>query len=62
MTVDPRKPTFGFIGTGTITEAVVTGLGKTHFQDTEIVVSPRSEAISARLAAENPNVSVAASN
>jgi pyrroline-5-carboxylate reductase len=62
MTVDSRKLTFGFIGTGTITEAVVTGLGKTEFQDTEIVVSPRSEAISARLAAENPNVSVAASN
>lgn len=62
MTIDPRKLTFGFVGTGTITEAVVTGLCKTEFRDTRIVLSPRSEEIAARLAAAHENVAVAAGN
>ncbi|WP_426236513.1 pyrroline-5-carboxylate reductase [Pararhizobium sp. DWP1-1-3] len=62
MTINPRKLTLGFVGTGTITEAVVTGLCKTKFRDTMMVLSPRSEEIAARLAAAHGNVSVAAGN
>ena len=62
MTTDPRKLAFGFVGTGTITEAVVTGLCKTEFLDTKIVLSPRSEEIAARLAVAHGNVMVADGN
>lgn len=62
MKIDPKRMTMGFVGTGTITEAVVTGLGKTGFRDTPIVLSPRSESVAARLAAANENVSIALSN
>lgn len=62
MTIDPRKLTVGFVGTGTITEAVVTGLCKTEFRDTSIVLSPRSEDIATRLEAAHENVTVAAGN
>jgi len=51
----------GFIGTGTITEAFVLGLqhkGTPH----QILLSPRSEAISSGLAERFPNVSRLASN
>lgn len=53
---------FGFIGTGMITEAIVTGIlaGEGPFPD--IVVSPRSAATAARLAALSPKVVVAADN
>ncbi len=40
MEIDPKRMTIGFVGTGTITEAVVTGLGKTGFRDTAIALSP----------------------
>ncbi|MBY5437181.1 hypothetical protein [Rhizobium leguminosarum] len=48
MKIDPKRMTIGFVGTGTITEAVVSGLGKTGFRDTPIVLSPRSESVAAR--------------
>lgn len=62
MQVDLKGIRLGFVGTGTIAEAVVTGLGKTGFSDTPIVVSPRSESVAARLATAHRNVSVALSN
>ncbi|NLS07675.1 NAD(P)-binding domain-containing protein [Rhizobium sp. P32RR-XVIII] len=62
MEIDAKRMTLGFVGTGTITEAVVTGLGKTRFRDTPIVVSPRSESVAARLAEANQNVSIALGN
>ncbi|TCL72600.1 pyrroline-5-carboxylate reductase [Rhizobium sp. BK251] len=62
MEIDPKRMTIGFVGTGTITEAVVTGLGKTGFRDTQIVLSPRNESVAARLAAANGNVSIASGN
>jgi pyrroline-5-carboxylate reductase len=62
MEIDPKRMTMGFVGTGTITEAVVTGLGKTAFRDTPIVLSPRSASVAARLAAANRNVSIALGN
>lgn len=62
MEIDPKRMTIGFVGTGTITEAVVTGLCKTAFRDTPIVVSPRGENVSARLAAANRNVSISLDN
>jgi pyrroline-5-carboxylate reductase len=62
MDIDPKQLTAGFIGTGTITEAVVTGLCKTRFAQMPIVLSPRSESIAARLSAAHANVSIAADN
>ncbi|KSV73656.1 pyrroline-5-carboxylate reductase [Sinorhizobium sp. Sb3] len=62
MEIDPKRMTIGFVGTGTITAAVVTGLGKTGFRDTPIVLSPRSESVATRLAAANQNVSIALGN
>lgn len=62
MGIDPKRMTIGFVGTGTITEAVVTGLGKTGFRNTPIVLSPRGESVAARLAAANQNVSIALGN
>lgn len=62
METDPKRMTWGFVGTGTITEAIVTGLAKTTFRNTPILLSPRGESVAARLAAANQNVSVAASN
>ncbi len=60
MDIDPQRMTAGFVGTGTITEAVVTGLCKTRFAQMPIVLSPRSQSIAARLAGANANVSIAA--
>ena len=51
----------GFIGTGTISSAVIEGLNRLP-SPPEIVVSPRSEAVAARLAAQFPTVRRAASN
>lgn len=62
MEIDPKRMTIGFVGTGTITEAVVTGLGKTGFREIPIVLSPRSESVAARLAEANQNVSIALGN
>jgi pyrroline-5-carboxylate reductase len=62
MTDELATRVFGFVGTGTITEAVVTGLSKTRFASTHTVLSPRSEAVSKRLAIAHANVEVANSN
>ena len=51
----------GFIGTGTISGAMVEGLSLATVAP-EILVSPRSETVSTRLAATYPNVRRAASN
>lgn len=53
--------TLGFLGTGAITEAVVTGLGSVPAAP-DIVVSPRSAARSQALAARFANVAVAPDN
>lgn len=60
--VDLAGKTFGFVGTGTITEAIVTGLAGTELGATAIVLSPRNEAVSSRLAEAFANVEVAESN
>lgn len=52
----------GFIGTGVITEAIVTGLLKAEFPVAGIVVSPRSKATAGRLAALSPLVRIAKDN
>ena len=52
----------GFIGTGAITEAMVTGLAGTDQAPSEIIVSARNEATSARLAANFVSVQVESSN
>lgn len=51
----------GFIGTGTISSAVIEGLQRLPERH-EILVSPRSEAMSTALAAKYPNVHRAADN
>ncbi len=53
--------TLGFVGTGTITAAMVRGLQRAGF-DQSIVLSPRNAARAAELAADYPKVRVAASN
>jgi pyrroline-5-carboxylate reductase len=55
-------PTLGFLGTGAITSAIVTGLRRDGSAVPPVVVSPRSEAVSRRLAADLPAVAVARSN
>lgn len=62
MSHDLNGLTFGFVGTGTITEAVITGLCKTEFAGNRIAVSPRSETIARRLAERHANVMVGDSN
>jgi pyrroline-5-carboxylate reductase len=52
----------GFVGTGEITQAIVTGISKTDLADTPIHLSPRNQAIAERLAGEHANVTVAADN
>jgi pyrroline-5-carboxylate reductase len=52
----------GFIGTGTITSAIVTGLRAVGKDPRPIVLSPRGAGVAAALAARFENVSVAASN
>lgn len=54
--------TIGFVGTGTLTEAVVTGLVQTHRGRCRILLSPRSEAVSRRLADAHDEVERCASN
>ena len=58
----PKKlMTLGFIGTGEITSAIVTGLSSSD-SDYSIQLSPRNLAIATALADRFPNVSVASSN
>nr|WP_255695902.1 pyrroline-5-carboxylate reductase [Shinella sp. NM-101] len=52
----------GFIGTGTITEAIVTGILAGGQDGQDIVLSPRSAARAARLADLSPRVRVAGDN
>ena len=54
--------TIGFIGTGEITRAVVTGLSTVEGEKPAILVSPRNEAIARDLADKFDNVTVAGSN
>ena len=52
----------GFVGTGAITSAIVTGLNASDAGRDTILVSPRNAQAAAALAAKFPNVAVAASN
>lgn len=52
----------GFIGSGTITEAILRGLKTSPLSDWPVVLSPRNAAVAHRLAADLPGVMVAASN
>ncbi|WBU58843.1 pyrroline-5-carboxylate reductase [Paracoccus albus] len=52
----------GFIGTGDITKAIVTGLMSADYPLDEIILSPRNAQVSARLAADHPKVVVASDN
>jgi pyrroline-5-carboxylate reductase len=52
----------GFVGTGAITSAIVTGLNAAGLDGDTIVVSPRNADMAAGLAARFPSVTVAASN
>lgn len=52
----------GFIGSGAITSAVVTGLSKSIYFHSKILLSPRSICVSAKLARDFESVQVAKSN
>ncbi|WDZ78683.1 pyrroline-5-carboxylate reductase [Ensifer adhaerens] len=52
----------GFIGTGALSSAIVTGLKSLPGEKTSVVLSPRNEEIAAGLAAEFPDVRVAVDN
>ncbi|MGH2341015.1 pyrroline-5-carboxylate reductase [Segnochrobactraceae bacterium EtOH-i3] len=52
----------GFVGTGTLTEAIITGLVQARPDIDTLLVSPRNAETSARLAAAYPAVRVAADN
>jgi pyrroline-5-carboxylate reductase len=54
--------TLGFIGTGAITSAMVTGLRSSGCEERSIRLSPRNEAVAAGLASRFPQVSVSSSN
>lgn len=52
----------GFLGTGALTAAIVTGLKSGADNPVSVVLSPRNEEIAANLASRFPNVRVAADN
>jgi pyrroline-5-carboxylate reductase len=52
----------GFVGTGTIKEAIVTGIASSSLDTKSLVVSPRNPAIASRLAAAFSSVVVARDN
>ncbi|PRX08367.1 UNVERIFIED_ORG: pyrroline-5-carboxylate reductase [Martelella mediterranea] len=54
--------TIGFIGTGEITRAVVTGMSTVEGEKPTILLSPRNEQIAAELADRFENVEIAGSN
>ncbi|OJT98391.1 MAG: pyrroline-5-carboxylate reductase [Rhizobium sp. 63-7] len=58
----PASTRLGFIGTGTITEAIVTGILSGGENLPDIIVSPRSAATAGRLAARSPKVRIAGDN
>jgi pyrroline-5-carboxylate reductase len=53
---------YGFIGTGSITRAIVTGLSDRVTEPPEVILSPRNAATAAALASRFDNVTVGASN
>lgn len=52
----------GFIGTGTITAAMVRGLKESSLKEWPVILSPRNSDLSAELSGSLPGVKVAASN
>ena len=54
--------TLGFVGTGTMTAAMVTGLNAAAAGSRAIVVSPRNRAVAAEIASRCPRVTIAESN
>ena len=54
--------TLGFVGTGTITEAIITGVFAEPNRAVEILVSPRNTDVAAKLAERYPSVRIASSN
>ncbi|MDX8531318.1 pyrroline-5-carboxylate reductase [Mesorhizobium sp. VK25A] len=52
----------GFVGTGALSSAIVTGLKSLPGETTPVVISPRNEEIAAELAARYPDVRIAADN
>ena len=52
----------GFVGTGALSSAIVTGLKSLPGETTPVVVSPRNEEIAADLAARYPDVRIATDN
>ena len=46
----------GFIGTGALTSAIVTGLKSVADNSVSVLLSPRNEAIAASLASRYPDV------
>lgn len=54
--------TYGFIGTGVITEAVIVGMMRSGLAVDRVTVSPRNAEIAKSLAARFPKVAVAAGN
>eukprot|EP01035_Chromulina_nebulosa_P060444 gene60444-82701_t len=59
---EERRMRMGFVGTGEITRAIVTGLARTDLASTPIVLSPRNAAVAAGLAGRFANVTVAPDN
>lgn len=57
-----KKSKLGFIGTGTITKAIVTGLIRFDGPFDEIFLSPRNAQVSTELSALDPRVHVCANN
>lgn len=52
----------GFVGTGALTAAIVTGLKSVADNDVPVLLSPRNQAVAADLAARFPGVRIAADN
>ena len=52
----------GFIGTGKITESVVTGISSSKIKYSKILVSPRNLYIAKKLSKKNKKVSIGKSN
>jgi len=60
--VDLTGKRLGFVGTGDIVEAVITGICRTDLGDMPIVVSPRNAVTAARLAERHANVRIGLNN
>ena len=52
----------GFIGTGKITESVVTGISSSKIKYSKILVSPRNLSVAKKLSKNNKKVSIGKSN